>query len=112
MELHMELRLNQTIRNLTCVDLEILLVVIRLGVTVLKKAWLVYLLDLFEERAEEGWYDLVCVKCLSTIGLMVVLLMPFSHMMSMVLVLWRFKDKIMLYCFREVKYQQSYTSEI
>ena len=112
MELRMELRLNQTIRNLTSVDLEILLVVIRLGVTVLKKTGLVYLLDLFEERGEEGWCDLVCVKCLSAIGLMVVLLMPFSYMMSMVLVLWRFKDKIMLYCFREVKHQQSYTSEI
>ena len=112
MELRMELRLNQTIRNLTCVDLEILLVVIRLGVTVLKKFGLVYLLDLFEEKGEEGWCDLVCVKYLSTIGLMVVLLMPFSHMVSMILVLWRFKDKIMLHCFREVKYQQSCTSEI
>ena len=34
-----------------------------------------------------------------------VLLMSFSCMVSMVLVLWGFKDKIMLHCFKEVKYQ-------
>ena len=38
-------------------------------------------------------------------------LMSFSRMVSMVLVLWAFKDKIMLHYFREVKCQQvkSYT---
>ena len=34
--------------------------------------------------------------------------MSFSSMVSMVLVLWGFKDKIMLHCFREVKYQEFY----
>ena len=43
-----QLRLDQTIRNLTCGDLEIPFVVIRLGVTGLKKTRLMYLLDLFE----------------------------------------------------------------
>ena len=37
-----ELRFNQTIRNLTCGNLEIPLVVIRLGVTRLKKTRVVY----------------------------------------------------------------------
>ena len=40
------------------------------------------------------------------IRLMVVLLISFSRMVSMVLVLWGFKDKIMLHCFREVKCQE------
>ena len=44
------LRFDQTIRNLTSGDLEIPLVVIRLGVTGLKKTRVVYLLDLFEGR--------------------------------------------------------------
>ena len=56
------MRLDQTIRNLICGYLEIALVVIRLGVTGLKKTWLVYLLDLFGEREEEGLCDIVCVK--------------------------------------------------
>ena len=42
-----QLRLDQTI-NLTCGDLEIPFVVIRLGVIGLKKTRLMYLLDLFE----------------------------------------------------------------
>ena len=46
------LRLYQTIRNITSGDLGILLVVIRLGVTGLKKTRVVYLLDLLER--EEG----------------------------------------------------------
>ena len=49
-------------KNLICGDLEIPLVVIQLGVPGLKKARLLYLLDLFGERGEEGWCDLVCVK--------------------------------------------------
>ena len=40
------LRLYETIRDLTSGDLGILLVVIRLGLTVLKKTRVVYLLDL------------------------------------------------------------------
>ena len=43
------LRLDHTIRNFTCDDVEISLVVIRLGVTGLKKSKFVYLLDLFGE---------------------------------------------------------------
>ena len=49
-----KLRLNRTIRNLISGDLEISLVVIRLGVTGSKKTGLVYLLDLFGEKGEEG----------------------------------------------------------
>ena len=49
-------------KNLTCGDLEILLVVIRLGVTRLKKTGLEYLLDSFVGMSEEVWCDLVCVK--------------------------------------------------
>ena len=48
------LRLYQTMRNLTSGDLGILLVVIQLGVTGLKKTKVVYLFDLFEGRGEKG----------------------------------------------------------
>ena len=48
---------------------------------------LVYLLDLFEGRGERGQCDLVCVEQLWIIGLMVVMLMPHSHVVSVVLVL-------------------------
>ena len=41
------MRLDQTIRNLTCDSLEMSLVVIPLGVAGLKKTVFVYLLDLF-----------------------------------------------------------------
>ena len=41
---------DQTIRNLTCGDLQISLMVIRLGVTGLKKTTIVYLLDLLGGR--------------------------------------------------------------
>ena len=47
------LKLNQSVRNLTSGDLRILLVVIQLGVTRLKKAREVYLLDLLEARGGE-----------------------------------------------------------
>ena len=43
---------------------------------------------------------------------MVVMLMSFSCMMSMFLVPWEIKDKIVLHCFSVVKCQQSYTSGI
>ena len=59
--------------------------VIRLGVTVLKMIRLVYLLDLFEGREERGQCDLVCVECLWIIGLMVVMLMSYSRVVSIVL---------------------------
>ena len=82
-----QLRLDQTIRNLTCGDLEIPLVMIRLEVIGLKKNRFVYLLDLFGGREGEGvvWVTMCGVPL---IGLMLVI---------MVLVLWEFKDKIMLY---------------
>ena len=80
------MRLNQTIRNLTCGDLEISLVVIQLGVTRLKKTGFMYLL--FRGMRGERWCDLMCVERLEMIGLMVVLLRSFSRMMSTVLALW------------------------
>ena len=58
----MWLRLDQTMRNLTSGDLGILLVVIQLRVTGLKKTKVVYLLDLFEGRGEKGQWDLVCLE--------------------------------------------------
>ena len=57
------LRLYQTVRDLTSGDLGIPLVVIRLGVTGLKKTRVVYLLDLFEGRGEKRQSNLVCVEC-------------------------------------------------
>ena len=65
--------------------------VIRLGVTGLKKIRLsfsVYLLDLFQERGEKGQCNLVCVQRLWVIGLMVVMLMSYSRVASVVLVLF------------------------
>ena len=53
------LRLDQTIGNLTCGDVEISLVVSRLGEAGLKEAGFVYLLDLLG-GGEKGWCDLVC----------------------------------------------------
>ena len=47
------LRLDQTVRNLACGDVDILLVMIRLGVTILKKTKFVHLLDLLEGRGEK-----------------------------------------------------------
>ena len=50
------------------------------------------------------------------IGLIVVLLKPFSRVVSsslvLILVLLGFKDKIMLHCLREVKCQQIYNPGI
>ena len=68
------MRLYQTIRNLTSGDMGILLGVIQLGVTGLKKIRLLYLLDLFEGRGEKEQCDLVCMERLCMIGLMVVVL--------------------------------------
>ena len=52
--------LHPAVRNLTSGDLGIPLVVIRLGVTRLKKTRSVCLSDLFEGRGEKGQFDLVC----------------------------------------------------
>ena len=57
------------------------------GSTGLKKIRLLYLLDLFEGRGEKGQCDLVCVEHLWMIGLMVVMLMAYSRVVSVVLVL-------------------------
>ena len=46
----------------------------------MKKIRIVYLLDLLEERGEKGQFDLVCVECLWIIGVMVVTMMSYSHM--------------------------------
>ena len=62
--------------------------VIRLGLTELQKTRVAYLLDLFEERGENGQCDLVRVEGLTMIRLMVVLLMSYSRAVSVVLVLW------------------------
>ena len=48
------LRLDQTIRNLICEDIGMPLVVIRQGVTGLKKTGFVYLLHLPGGREEDG----------------------------------------------------------
>ena len=48
-----------------------------------------YLLDRFEERGEKGQCDLVCVERLWMIGLMVVMLMSYSRVVSAVLDLSR-----------------------
>ena len=47
----------------------------------------VYLLDLFQERGENEKFDLVRVECLQMIGLMVVMLMSYSRVVSVALVL-------------------------
>ena len=70
------LRLYQTIKNLTDST----------GSTGLKKIRLVYLLHLFEGKGEKGQCDLVCVEYLWMIGLMVVMLISYSHVVSVVLV--------------------------
>ena len=56
------LRFHQTIRNLTSGDLGVLLLVIRLGLTGLKKTRVVYLLDLLDGVGEKGQCDLVRVE--------------------------------------------------
>ena len=75
----------QAVGNFTPDDMGILLVLIWLGVTELKKIRIVYLPDLLEERGEKGQFDLVCVERPWIIGLMVVSMMSYSHM---VIVAW------------------------
>ena len=48
-----------------------------------------YFLDLFEGGEEKGKCALVCLEHLWMIGLMVVMLISYSHMVSVVLVLSR-----------------------
>ena len=62
--------------------------VTRLGVTGLKKARVVYLLELFEGKREKGQCDLVRVERLQMIRLMVVMFMSYSRVVNVVLVLW------------------------
>ena len=83
------LRLYQTIRNITSGDMGIRLVFMRLGVTRLKKVKFVYLLDLFEKRGENGQCDLGCLERLWMIGLMLVMLLSYSRVVSVFLVLSR-----------------------
>ena len=81
------LRLYQTIRNLTSGDTGIPLVVIRPEVTGLEKNRVVYLLDLSEGRRVNGPCDLVRLERFWMIGLMAVMLMSYSRVVSVVLVL-------------------------
>ena len=77
--------------------------VIRLGLTELKKTRVVYLLDLFEERGENGQCDLVRVEGLTMIRLMVVLLMSYSRAVSVVfssLGSWSYSKKC-VHCLRK-----------
>ena len=76
-----KLRLYQTTRNLTSGDITS---GDSTGTAALKKIRLVNLLDLFEGRGEKGQCDLVCVECLWMIGLMVVMLMSYSHVVSVI----------------------------
>ena len=80
----------------------------------LKKIRLVYLLDLFEGRGEIGQCNLVWVEHLWMNGLMVVMLMSYSHAVSVVLVLsgvgpvqrrWGWVTKSVLHCFRYMRCQ-------
>ena len=48
------LSLDQTIRNLTCSDVKISFVLIRLGVTALKKTGFMFLLDLLVRSGKKG----------------------------------------------------------
>ena len=82
------MRFDDTIRNITSSDLGTPLVVTRLGVTGLKKARVVYLLELFEGKREKGQCDLVRAERLQMIRLMAVMFMSYSRVVSVVLVLW------------------------
>ena len=59
----------------------------RLGATELKMTRVVLLLDLFEARRKNGQCDLVHAERLQMIGLMVVMFMSYSCVVSVVLVL-------------------------
>ena len=68
-------RQDRSIRDPTCDDLEILLALIQLGVTGLKKVNFVFFLHLLGGRGKKGRCDLVYVERPEVIGLMVVVLM-------------------------------------
>ena len=53
----------------------------------MKKIRLLYLQDLFEGRGEKGQCKLVCVECPWMTGLMVVMLISYSCVVSVVLLL-------------------------
>ena len=82
------LRFDQTVRNLTSGGLGIPLVVSRLGVAGLKKTSVVYLLDSFEGRGQNGQCDLVWAEHPQMIGPMVAMLMSYSLVVNVALVLW------------------------
>ena len=83
------LRLYQIIRNITSGDVGIWLVVMRLGVTRLRKVRPVYLLDLFERRGENGQCDLGYLERFWMIGLVVAMLLSYLRVVSVFLVLSR-----------------------
>ena len=56
----------------------------------MKKTRVVYLVDMFEGRREKGQCALVRVERLQMIGLLVVMLVSYSRVLSVVLVLWGF----------------------
>ena len=56
------MKLDQIIKNLTCGDLEIPLVMIGLEVTRLKKIGLCTSLICLGEGRDKGWCDFVCVE--------------------------------------------------
>ena len=51
------------------------------------ESWVMYLLDYFDEKGERSKCDVVCVEHLQMIGLMVVMLMSYSRVLSVVLIL-------------------------
>ena len=79
------MRFDQTIRNITSGDLGIPFLLIRPVVPGLKKTRFAHLPDMFELRGEQGQCDLVCEECLWMIGLMVVMLMSYSRVVSVLL---------------------------
>ena len=84
------MRFGQTIRDVTSGDWAVQLVVIRPGVTGLRKTRVVYLLDLLERRGGKGQCDLVCGAPLDgCVNGGLYMLMSSSCFVSVVLILWR-----------------------
>ena len=109
-----QLRLDQAVRNLTCGDLEILIVVTGLGETGLKRqgsctSWICL--------GKGGGVQMVRFRA-SLIGLTLVRLMSFSRMVSIVLVLRRVGTGYLIQrqnyvsCFGKAKYHQGCTAII
>ena len=82
------LRLDRTVRDFACDNIEVSLVVIRLGVTGPKKTD--FSCPELGERGKKRWRNLLFVERPKVIALMVVLLTSVVsfQMLSMVLVLW------------------------